>query len=466
MDIASDMYDRTRDVENLLSNPRRALLSMSLPLLFALIVENLQTFVDGVWCSGLGSEAMSAISLAQPIYGMIAAVGTGIGIGVSAAIAKYIGAADKESADNVIVGTLLLVIVLSVISSIALWFAAEPLIIFCGGAESVELSMEYTRPFLFLSFFLMMNAVWAGMLRAEGAARRSMALSIIASLINIVLDPILIYGMDLGVLGASLATCISFITITAIAFWWYLSGRMYVSMKFKDYHYKRVTVMEVLIIGIPCIIEMILQPLISVPQNAVVYSCGGEEGFVAYIYAFRFIEIALIPAIAIGKSLIPIISAGIGQNDSKKIMESCKLTYKYTLTMEFFFLIFIFITADFLVNAFMNSESMATIHDEMTLALRIYSLTCIFHTCRIVGTSILQATRHAVVASVLTLCRELMFLGSFMIAATISMHAIYWACDLTNFIMMFIITIFAFHYLKKLVSDMNSKTIKNQTFRL
>ena len=260
----------------------------------------------------------------------------------------------------------------------------------------------------------------------------------------------MIYELGLGVVGASLATCISFVVVTIIAFWWYVSDRMYMSMKFKGHRFNKSILMEVCIIGVPCIVEMFVQPMISVPQNAVVYDCGGETGFVAYIYAFRFIDIALIPTIALGKSLIPIISAGLGQNDTKKILESCRLTYRYTLTLELIFMAFIFIFADDLVYAFMNSESMMTVHEEMTLALRIFTLTCVFHTFRIIGTSILQATRHAVVASVLTIGRELLFLGTFIVAATVSMHAIYWACDLTNFTMMFVITGFTIHYLRKL----------------
>ena len=450
------MDSRAKDVENLLSNPKRALLTMSLPLLLALIVENLQTFIDGVWCSGLEAEAMSAISISHPIYGMIACIGTGIGVGVSAAAAKYIGKGDKDSAENIVAGSVRVVFAVSIAAAAAMWFLAEPIIVFCSGEEALGLSMEYTRPFLVCSFFLMMNAVWAGLLRSEGAARKSMMLSVIASLTNMVLDPILIYGLGLGVLGASLATCISFIAITAIAFWWYLSGRTYLSMRLRGYRFRRDPMKEVMAIAVPCIFEMLVQPLIGVPQNAIVYSCGGEEGFVAYTYAFRFIAIALIPTIAIGKSLIPVISAAIGQDDSKKIVDSCRLAYRYTLSMELVFMIAIFLSADLLVNAFMNSESMLPIHDEMALALRIYTLTCIFHTFRIVGTSILQASRHAVVASVLTLVREFMFLGTFAIAATVSMHAIYWACDLTNFAMMFLITGFAYHYLKKLVRDVDA----------
>lgn len=445
------MNHQSRDVETLLSNPKRALLTMSLPLLFALLVENLQSFVDGIWCSGLGSAAMSSISISTPIYGMIVAFGTGIGIGASAAIAKFIGADDKKSADSVVLTTLIIIVIIAILMSVGMWFAAEPIIRYCGGGENVPLCLEYCQPLIVMSFFLMMNAVWAGTLRAEGAAKISMMLSVIASVLNMVLDPIFIYVLDMGVFGAALATGFSYVTVTLIGFWWYLSGRSYVTLSVRNFTIQKVIVYEICIVGIPCGIEIFLAPLISVPQNALVYACGGEFGFVAYTYAFRFVAMALLPVIAISKSLIPVTSAAIGQLDTKKIVECCKITYKFTLKLEFCFMVFLFVSADILVQVFMNSESMAAIHDEMALALRIYTLTCIFHTFRIVGTSILQATRNAITASILTLIRELTFLVSFYFAGKISMTAIYWACDLTNFIMMFIITIFAIHAIKKMI---------------
>ncbi len=447
--LITRVSEHTKDVENLLSNPKRALLTMSLPLLFALLVENIQSFVDGVWCSGLGSAAMSAISLATPVYGMVVAFGTGLGVGASAAIAKYIGAGDKGAADNVVLTTIVLTAVAALLLCTGMWFAAEPLIVFCGGGENVELCLEYCQPLIIMAFFLMMNAVWAGTLRAEGAAKVSMVLSIAASVLNMILDPLLIYGLNLGVFGAALATGFSYVIVSLAGFWWYLSGRSYVRLGIKGFHFRKTTLYEVCIVGLPVGFEIFLAPLISVPQNAIVYACGGEAGFVAFSYAFRFVAIALLPSMAIAKSLIPVISAAIGQKDGEKIVECCKITYKFTLKLEFCFMIFILLTADILVMAFMNSESMASIHDEMALALRIYSLTCIFHTFRIVGTSILQATRHAVATSILTFLREITFLGTFYVAGMISMTAIYWACDLTNFMFMFIISYFAIKAINK-----------------
>ncbi|MCQ2070393.1 MAG: MATE family efflux transporter [archaeon] len=451
------MSDHRKELDNLLSSPRKTLLMMSLPLFFALLVENLQTFVDSVWCSGLGSAELSAISLSHPVYGMIASMGTGLGVGASAAIAKYIGAGDKASADKVVSTTVVMMLVVSLSMSVLMWSLTEPIIGFCGGSDDMDLCLQYIRPFLILSFFLTMNAVWAGMLRAEGAVKLSMGLSILASVLNMVLDPILIYAAGMGVEGAAYATCLSYLSVSVIGFWWYLSGRSYITMSFGKGTFERGTLKEVCIVGVPCALEMFVAPLLCVPQNALVYACGGTAGFVVYSYAFRFIELTLIPVTAISKALVPIISADIGQGDMDKIRESCRLTYRITLTMELVFMVFILLFADILVKAFMNSDSMYEVYDEMVYAVRVFSLTCVFHTFRRVGTSILQATRHAVTASVLTLAREILFLAAFYVAGMFSMKAIYWGCDVTNFTMMFVITIFTTHALKDLSRKLESR---------
>ena len=124
--------ERARHVDNLLSDPRKALLSMSLPLLIAIFVENLQTFIDGMWCSGLGTAALSAISISSCIYSMIVAIGTGIAVGASAAIARHIGADEIDSAEKVIPTTFLIILVLSIATSAILYLVAEPIVSFVG----------------------------------------------------------------------------------------------------------------------------------------------------------------------------------------------------------------------------------------------------------------------------------------------------------------------------------------------
>lgn len=445
---------RGKDLDNLLSNPRRALISMSIPLFFSMLVANLQNFIDGVWCSGLGSDELSAISISAPIYMLITAVGSGIGIGASAAVARYLGAGDKGMADRVASTTIVLMAIISVCSSLVMYVLAEPLIRFCGGGNNVGMCMEYTAPFLWCSFFLMMNGVLAGLFRAEGASRKSMVLSVTASLINIVLDPIMIYGLGLGVLGASIATCVSFIAITVIGLMMYARGRMYVTISPRLVMLRNPVLYDIAVVGVPCAIELVLSPLLIIPEQALVVSCGGSDGLVVYVNAFRFVSLVLIPASAISKSLIPIISAAIGQRDVDKISECIRLTYKIVFLMEAASAVFLFVAADLLVEILMNSESMEALRDELVLATRIYSITCIFNSLQGVGMSIMQATKHAFTATLMTFMREFIFLGSYFVASRISMTAIYWSLDLTNLIVVCVISAVAVFTLKKVYAEL------------
>lgn len=453
----ADRNGRTKGLDNLLSDPKRAIISMAAPLFLSMLVGNLQSFIDSVWCSGLGSDELSAISISSPVYMLIIAVGSGIGLGASSAIARFLGGNDRASAEKTLNTTIVLILIVSIASSVVMWFLAEPLIRFCGGGNNIDLCMEYTRPFLFLSFFLMMNGVLAGTLRAEGASRTSMALSMTASLINMVLDPVMIYVLDMGVTGASVATCISFIAITAIGLRLYTAGRTYLSLNLKGFRFERPVLHEIGLVGIPCSIEMILSPLLIIPEQALVVSCGGSDGLVVYVNAFRFISLALIPASAISKSLLPILSASIGQQDMPKIRESIRLTYRIVLALETSLAIVIFLSAEALVSLFMNSDSMEELRDELVLATRIYSITCIFNSVQGVGMSVLQSSRHAFLATAMTFVRELMFLTAFFIASGISMHAIYWSLDAVNLCMMCIMITLSGYAVKLIEKDLRAE---------
>ena len=83
---------RRKDVETLLGDPRKAVLAMSVPLFFAFLVEQVQLFVDTVWCSGLGPDMLSALTIASPVYMLVAAVGSAMGVGISASAARALGA--------------------------------------------------------------------------------------------------------------------------------------------------------------------------------------------------------------------------------------------------------------------------------------------------------------------------------------------------------------------------------------
>ncbi|MCQ2071484.1 MAG: hypothetical protein MJZ68_10180, partial [archaeon] len=206
--------EKTKELERMLSNPRSAILSMTAPLFVAFIIANLQLFIDSYWCTGLGSSAMAAITVSGPVYWVVTDVGAGLGVGVSTAVARALGAENKARADSLASQMIVFTVILSVLTSVIMFLAAGPLLHYMSDSPDIGLCMEYVMPNLIFSFPLILNGILIATLRAEGAAKRSMTVSLAASVINLALDPVFIYGFGWGIGGAALATCVSYTVTT------------------------------------------------------------------------------------------------------------------------------------------------------------------------------------------------------------------------------------------------------------
>ena len=431
------MKQNGKDVEAILSDPKKAILHMSVPLFFAFLVGTLQTFIDRVWCSGLGPDDLSAINIGGPAYQIILAIGMAMGVGVSAAMARALGSDDKEKAKRIASQGMVVTVFVAAATMVCMFFCCETIVSISGNGYNVGITMEYMMPYIICTVPLVYNGLIIGMVRAEGAAKKSTMLSITASLINMALDPILIYGLDMGVTGAAWATCISFIISTIIGLSLYFRNKMYIQFSLKGFRFDRGLLWEIGVLTIPYAIEVVLMSLMIAPEQGLVASCSGSDGLVVYVSAFNYVGLVMIPASAIAASLIPVMSAQLGQKSMSKVKESLRYSIKLVVIIEAVAGLILFVFADQLIGLYTYSEGMAPLHDEMVLALRIYSIAPVTNAIQHIGTATLKALRKAVVSTALSFIREGMFLLFYWIAAQISMEAIYWSLDLTNTIMMF-----------------------------
>ncbi len=442
------MVEENKDLEAMLGTPKKAIMHMAVPLFFSLLVTTLQSFIDGIWCSGLGPDPLSAIAISGPVHGIIVSTGAAMGVGASAAIARALGASDKDMADRLASQAIVMTVLLSLIAMPIVYLAAEPIISVSGGGYNIDISMEYVTPYIICAVPLMFNGLVLGLIRSEGAAKKSTLLAITTSVLNMVLDPIMIYTLDLGVMGAAWATCISFIATSFIAVYWYLSKKMHVIPRFHGFRFDKPLLRDISIITIPVAVEMIVMNLLIAPEQSFVAECGGSDGLVVYINAFRYVSLVMIPANAIGSALIPVVSAQIGQKAHDKVWGSFIFAIKVVFFIEMVMGLILFIFADFWIDLYTYSGEMAHLHEEMVLALRIYSVVPIFNGLMRIGTSMLQSLRKAVMSTILMFVRELLFLSFYWIASKISMTSIYWSLDLTNLIAMGAILILAYYMVR------------------
>ncbi len=428
------MFKLAGGIGDMLGDPGRAVRVMAVPLFFAFLVSALQTFIDGAWCSGLGADPLSAIGISAPVYRIVVALGLGMGVGVSASLARSIGAGDMGRASRLNRQAVVLSLALSVPVSVVSYVVAEPLVVISGGGNNVDLCMDYVTPFVLCSFPLILSGMLQGMLRGEGDAKRAMALSVVASLANIILDPLMIYGLGMGVAGASMATCIATAVSSAIGLCWFYGGRTEVPVARGGPLFDRGLARDIFSVGAPHSVSLVVVPLFIVPEQAMVVSCGGTDGLVVYIAGFTIVSLAMIPSQAIASATVPVVSAALGQRDIRKaygaVSHSMRAAVIIGAALGLVFLLF----PGYAVSAYTYGEDMSRLAGEMAKAVMIYSAVPAFKGVLDVAMAAIQACRRAVLATANAIFREVLFLAFFAAAAGMSMDAIYWSVDAVNVI--------------------------------
>ena len=205
--------DNSNSVDIMLGNPKKALISMSIPLIISLLISSLYNLIDAAWVSGLGADALAGVGFFTPIFMILVGFGNGLGAGAAFAISKYVGEENKQKADNASVHSIFIDILVSVIITIILWILLIPILNAMGVGQTIGFATDYGHIIVLGSIFIILSNALYGIYRGEGDSTRPMYAMIASAILNMSLDPIFIYDLNLGVKGAAFATVISAIFV-------------------------------------------------------------------------------------------------------------------------------------------------------------------------------------------------------------------------------------------------------------
>ena len=195
--------EETKGVKILLGDPKKAIIKLATPMIIAMSANTIYNLVDAIWVSGLGPDALAAVGFFFPFLFMAMALATGLGVGGAAAISRRIGARDKEGADNVAVHTIIIMLIMAVIFTILFLVFAKEIFDLLGAGDVLEESTAYGRVMFGGSITIFFMQVATAILRAEGDVNRAMYALMLGAGLNIVLDPLFIYTLEMGVVGAA-----------------------------------------------------------------------------------------------------------------------------------------------------------------------------------------------------------------------------------------------------------------------
>jgi len=450
----------TEGVKALLGDPKKAIIKLALPMILAMSVQTIYNLVDAIWVSGLGADALAAVGFVFPIFFIALALSTGLGMGAGSAISRRIGAKDKEGADNVAVHSLIITLLLAVAFTIPLFVFAENIFVLIGAGKTVGLTVDYGQIIFAGSIFIFFTSVSNAILRGEGDAKRAMYAMVLGAGLNIILDPILIYVLDMGIAGAAWATVISLAITSAIMLNWLLFKRdTYVSFKFSDFKFDKSIIKDIFRVGLPSSFSQLSMSITMIIMNIIIVMVSSTDGVAIYSTGWRVASMAVLPIMGVATALVSVSGAAFGSNSFNKVNISYHYAIKIGLAIETIIAILTFIFAPQIAAVFTQSESAAHIAPDLIIFLRIVALFYPMISFGMLSSAVFQGMGKGVNALIVTILRTVILTPLFAVLFAFNLNlgliGVWWGVVVANIIGPVIAFSWARLYITRLTTKMH-----------
>jgi putative MATE family efflux protein len=387
----------------------KLLLKLSLPATIGMIVNALYNVVDTIFIGkGVGALAIGGLTIALPIQMVIMAFALMIGIGAASAVSRSLGAKDIERADYVAGNSFLAITIISGLAVVFGYIYLEPLLILFGATETLlPFAKDYMSIILIGSIFFSFTMSANNLVRAEGNAKDSMNIMLIGTGLNIILDPVFIFGFKLGIKGAALATIISqFVSFLYIIYYLY-GGKSSLKVKLHHLKPKYDILKEIFTVGFSSFARNIAGSILSIIVNNSLKFYGGDIAISILGIVNRVIMFLYLPLFGVVQGMQPIVGYNYGAKKYDRVKETIKISMLTTVGLA---------TLGFIVGELIPEPILRLFTNERDIILRgtpvlriIISMTPIIG-IQIIGAALFQALGKAIPSLILTLLRQVILL--------------------------------------------------------
>jgi putative MATE family efflux protein len=329
------------NIESITGNPKAAINKLAIPTIMSMLLMFLNNLIDSFWVAGINADALAALGFISPLYLVIIGLGSGVGAGANSLISRYVGARRFDDANNAVIHSIILTVTVSIIVLIVGIFFLDDLIILLGAGSVSTYCLSYGQIIFLLNIVFLAPNVTASVFRAEGDVKRATNPLVMTAILNMILDPVFIYGLDLGIFGAGLATVVaSFAGYVWMLYWIYVKRDTYFKFKFRYYKRKLEIYKEILVVSLPAATEEIIFSLVAIILNFLIMVTAGVNEVASFTIAWRFISIAFLPCMAIGIATITVSGIAYGARNWKNF----DITIKYSTLLSLVITILICVT--------------------------------------------------------------------------------------------------------------------------
>lgn len=382
----------------------KAINHLAAPAIVGMLVMAIYNFVDTVFVSWIDPNAPSATQVVLPVMLIASAIGLSLGVGGGSFVSRLLGAGNKEKAHKVASTVMMLGIIFGAIVTVLNYLFMEDVFIFFGmQPDNRQATLDYGTYILLGYTFMILNMVLNNLLRSEGSAKYSMIGMGIGSLLNILLDPLFIFGFHLDIAGAAMATTLSNMVSFLILLSFFLRKKTLLKLKITYISADPVIYKEIFVVGLPTFFRQLLVSLSMKLLNNAAYDYGGIALMTTIGIVIRVVTIPSYVVFGFGQGLQPVAGYNFGAKQPKRVMEALKYTLKVTTTiMVTTALIFVFF--GFLILKIFQMTD--TIEQYAIMTLRYQSIGLLFLGVVNTITVFFQALGKSVRAMILSISRQ------------------------------------------------------------
>lgn len=433
----------------------RLLFTMSMPMILSMLVQALYNVIDSIFVAQIGETALAAVSLAFPVQNLIIAVSVGTGVGVNALLSRSLGEKNQTNANLAAVnGLFVFFLSYLVFAAFGLFFARLYFTIQTSNTEIIEQGTTYLSICSVFSFGIFLEIALERIMQSTGRTIYNMITQGLGAIINIILDPILIFGLfnfpRMGIMGAAAATVIGQIAAMLLLLYFNIAKNSDVNLNMRGFRPDGPTIAEIYRVGLPSIIMQSISSVMTFGVNKILLVFSETAVSVFGIY-FKLQSFIFMPVFGLNNAMVPIIAYNYGAKNRDRITKTIRSSITAAVCIMLTGLLIFQLFPTQLLTLFDASEHMMAIGIP---ALRIISLSFLFAGYCIVVGSVFQALGNGVYSLITSVARQLICIlpAAYLFATVFGLHAVWYAFPLAEIISMILTTIlFRRIYVKKIM---------------
>ena len=341
----TELNSRETPLQSFKDDPFKSMWRLAVPIMIGMGIQTLYTIIDMIFIGRLGGDAIASVAFNMPIFFFVMGLSFGLGNGVTASIARFIGSNDKVNADNSAEHAVAMASAISLILTVSGLLFGKQILLFIGCTNDIlPLAWDYLKVSCYGISFGVFSGFFRSILAGEGEMKLPMVVAGLGTVLNTILDPIFIFYMDLGVAGAAWATTISQIIVCLVFIYMlFVKNHTYVRFKLKDFSFSSYIIYDIIKVGIPVSMSMVVMALGQLVFNRLLVNFS-TDAVAAYQIGGRVDMIVFLPIFGIASALTTIVGMFYGADEFEKIksisLYGIKSSFLITTICSFFLFIF------------------------------------------------------------------------------------------------------------------------------